>query len=291
MFHSSVPPFGSSANSILRSDLELDRPHYKNQHQSTILDLALDINRDESSLIFGSAGFSTDSDPFLFRKHVEQTSTAFASNERLGTLSEHFEDRSGGGYFSEINLSDFSGGKSESPCDWFRPEKMPPQHIPLERSLSSSRFSKDFTPLSQRPHSNRNLLGVGDETYDAQREIQNSFVQGDLLCNSEIQFKTSPPPANNPWQNTFVVHPKLEKTADSVQEGTLRKIGRRRGPLDVDTAEAARKMRTMRSCLRCRKLKVKVSDLRYHARYVLNIFVVYNSLDMYTMSKSGSFAA
>jgi hypothetical protein len=113
-------------------------------------------------------------------------------------------------------------------------------------------------------HSGEKLLVLIEETNDTQPEVQNILAAFNQQSRPKISGRSSnqaPRKHATTWKHTLVAPNEFVDAKDMPPpEPDPPKMGKRTGPLEANCRERVKKMRKLGSCLRCRMLKVAVSN-------------------------------
>jgi hypothetical protein len=213
----------------------------------------------------GSSENSTDSPVLLSMDENLDATPECHINNKTSANAEYEEPAASGwgesGYGGRLELSN----RTDTPEVVYFRENTPEDSFDqkaLRKPLDGATLSspKDSTV----GHSGEKLLVLFEETNDTQQEVQNILA----ALNQKSRPKISGRPSKQAqrkhattWNHTLVVQNEFVDAKDMPSpEPDSPKVGKRTGPLEANCRERVKTMRKIGSCLRCRMLKVAVSN-------------------------------
>ncbi len=288
MAASSPSRLKSSTTLLLQPGMGHRQRHRKKQRKDTTTEPFYPRERESPLLILGSADFSGEYDDFSPSKLGERSKNIWASNQRVNSFNERRGETFSGGDGSESNLSEHSSG-SETITDFSPPKQMPQNVPPEKRSRSVSHISAKFRHLKHDPDNKTPVLLLSEDTNETQPGVQDYLSQANRRSDSKGASSTSPLKITTTWEHAFIVSSDFKEVSmGAPRERSLPRVGRRTGPLDSASAENAKRMRKLGSCLRCRISKIKASSTALTFKQFL-IQAVFFRYDMQAMSESIDF--
>jgi hypothetical protein len=253
---------GNSARWLQRVRSQHGRRQSKKQYKHRSGEILPYRNLGSPCLSLGSSEFSAESPTFLSMDGHLETSTGVYSNNGIRATTEFEEVVSSSGESEKNNLPEPSNRSSTS-RNLDRRKQVLQDSSAKNRPRSSSHISAKFSNLKDSANSHSPVLVLIEDTNDTQQEVQDILAKANQQPRSQKTRSSSNSPSRKiatTWEHTFVVQNEFtEAASESPPERASQKVGRRRGPLRVDSKERAKEMRKIGSCLRCRISKIAAS--------------------------------
>ena len=212
----------------------------------------------------GSSEYSTESPVLSSTERNLDANPEFHISNGTGANTEYEESISGWEESKNNSWSELNKRTDTSEVVCFRgntPEYSSAQNAAQNHLADATLSSPKDSAVG---HSEENLLVLIEETNDTQPEVQNILAKVNQQSRTKMSWRSSnqtPRKHATTWKHTLVVKNEFVDAKDvSPPEPAPPKVGKRTGPLEANCRARVKEMRKLGSCLRCRMLKVAVSD-------------------------------
>lgn len=212
----------------------------------------------------GSSEYSTESPVLPSMERNLDAKPEFHISNVTGANTEYEKSISGWGERENNNWFELSKRTDTSEVVCFRentPEDSSAQKTPQNHLAGATLSSPKDSAVG---HSEEKFLVLIEETNDTQPEVQNILAKVNQHSRPKMSGRSNnqtPRKHATTWKHTLVVKNEFVDAKDvSPPEPAPPKVGKRTGPLEANCRARVKEMRKLGSCLRCRMLKVAVSD-------------------------------